>query len=70
MRLVKLSKAQFETLLEAERGGAIGLHCVPHYKPAQKLADLGLAIWRSDDRIAVTAAGITYLSKALAGATP
>lgn len=67
---MKLTKAQFETLLEAERGGATGLHCVPYYKPAQKLAEIGLVMWRENERIATTAAGIAYLSKALNGEAP
>lgn len=67
---IKLSKAQFETLVDLERGGEIGTHYVAYYRPAQRLVELGLASWLREDRLAITASGLSYLTKAAAGDTP
>lgn len=60
---VKLSKAQMETLIDVERGGAIGTQVVPWYPPAKKLVEYGLATWRDHDRLAITGAGLALLTR-------
>ena len=62
---VKLTKAQMETLIDVERGGAIGWHVVPWYPPAKKLVEYGLAAWRAHDLLAITEAGLAARSAAI-----
>lgn len=60
---IKLTSAQYETLIDIERGGAIGTYCAPHYKPGTQLVEMGLACRRDHDRLAITAKGLAYLQQ-------
>ena len=57
---MKLTRAQKELLVEVSNGDD---RCTPSYPPAARLVDLGLCVWASEYRLAMTDAGRAALQE-------
>jgi len=62
--MAKLTRAQKQLLVDIATGDD---RCSEAYKPARKLADLGLVVWVSEYRLALTDAGRSVLGPDNAG---